>query len=166
MKIHSMLLLLILVVVAGFAALNWSAFMTPTTLNLGVADIQAPLGLIMLGMLSFVTALFLLYVVYLQTSMLLEARRTARELHANRELADKAEASRFTELRDFLALELAKLASLNAESKAAVLTQLDTLEQGLRLTLEQSENSISAQIGEIEDRLETGSRGLMLPPRS
>lgn len=164
MRIRTLLLLLILVAIGAFAALNWGAFMTPTTLDLGIVDVHAPLGLVMLAMLGFVIVLFLAYLVYLQSSMLLEARRNARELQANRGLADKAEASRFTELRGFLDLELKKLANLDAESKSALLNRIDTLDQGLRLTIEQTGNSLSAQIGELEDRLETGARSLRLPP--
>lgn len=165
MKIRTLLLLLVLVAIAAFAALNWGAFMATTTLSLGVADVQAPLGLVMLGMIVFVSAVFLVFLVYLQASILLEARRHARELQANRGLADKAEASRFTELRGFLDGELKRLANLNAESKTAVLTRLDALDQGLRLAMEQSENTLSACLGELEDRLESaGVRPDTLPP--
>ncbi len=165
MKIRTLFLLLGLVAIAAFAALNWSAFLTPTTLSLGVANVQAPLGLVMLGVLVFVTALFLVFLVYLQTSILLEARRHARELQTHRGLADQAEASRFTELRGFLDVELKKLASLDAASKAGVLARLDRLEHDLRLAVEQSGNSLSAYIGELEDRLESGGvRPGPLPP--
>ena len=49
MKIRTLLLLLILATVAVFTLLNWTAFMAPTALTLGVMDVQAPLGLVMLG---------------------------------------------------------------------------------------------------------------------
>jgi hypothetical protein len=165
MKIRSLLLLLVLVAIAAFAALNWNAFMASTTLSLGVTDIQAPLGLFMLGVVAFLCAVFLVFVVYLQGSILLEARRHARELQAHRGLADQAEASRFTELRGFLDVELKRLASLDAESRAAVLTRLDVIDQGLRLALQQSENTLSASLGELEDRLESSAfRPGTLPP--
>ncbi|WP_114973868.1 LapA family protein [Rhodoferax ferrireducens] len=165
MKIRTLLLLLVLVAIAAFAALNWGAFMATTTLSLGVAEIQAPLGLVMLGMIIFMSAVFLVFLVYLQASMLLETRRYARELQANRGLADKAEASRFTELHGFLDGELKRLATLDAESRAVVLTRLDALDQGLRLAMEQSENTLSACLGELEDRLENaGFRPGTQPP--
>ena len=156
MKVRTLFLLLTLVAIAAFTALNWSAFMTPTTLSLGIADVQAPLGLVMLGLLAFLAALFLVFVVYLQTSVLLEARRHARELQANRELADQAEASRFTELRGFFEAELKRQAGLDAESRAVVLARLDQLDRDLRSTVEQSGNTLAAYIGELEDRLEKG----------
>ena len=156
MKVRTLFLLLTVAAIAVFTALNWSAFMAPATLSLGVANVQAPLGLVMLGLVAFLAALFLVFVVYLQTSVLLEARRHARELQANRELADQAEASRFTELRGFLEAELKREAGLNAESRVVVLARLDQLDRDLRSAVEQSGNTLAAYIGELEDRLERG----------
>jgi hypothetical protein len=160
MKIRTLLLLIVLLAIAAFAALNWSAFMTPTHLSLGVGVIQAPLGLVMLGALAFLTALFLVFVVYLQSSVLLDTRRHARELKANRELADKAESSRFTELRGFLEGELNRAAALDTESTAAVLARLDQLDRDLRSAIQDTENSFAAYFGELEDRLERGDHNL------
>jgi len=154
MKIRTLFLLMALGAIAAFATLNWSAFMAPTTLSLGVATVQAPLGLVLLGMLAFLVAVFLVFVVYLQTSVLLDTRRNARELQACQELADHAEASRFTELRGFLEVELKKLADREGESKASMLARLGQLERDLHSRVEQSENVISAYIGELDDRLE------------
>jgi hypothetical protein len=164
MKVRTLLFLIALVAVVAFAALNWSAFVTPTTLSLGLVDIQAPIGLVMLGLLVFLTALFLAFVVYLQTSVLVEARRHARELISQRMLADQAEASRFTELRGFLETELKRLADLEADGRAAILARLDRLDRDLRSELEQSGNTLAAYIGELEDRLERGTHGEMHRP--
>ena len=154
MKIRTLFLLIVLGAITAFAALNWSAFMAPTTLSLGVASIQAPLGLVLLGMLVFLVAVFLVFVLYLQTSVLIDTRRNARELQACQELADQAEASRFTELRGYLEVELKKQADREAESRAAVLARLDQLDRDLHARVEQSENALSAYIGELDDRLE------------
>jgi uncharacterized integral membrane protein len=116
MPLRTVVLLIVCTVVALFAALNWSAFLAPTTISLGVAQVQAPLGLIMLVLMAVLAALFLAYVVYLQSTVLLEARRHAKELQAQRELADQAEVSRFTELRAYLDTRLSELEnSLSAE---------------------------------------------------
>ena len=157
MKIRTLLMLVVLVLVAGFVALNWSAFMAPTILSVGLAHVEAPLGLVMLGLMLALTAMFLAFVVYLQTSVLFDARHHARELRTNRELADKAEASRFTELRAALDLGLTHQAELDAASRAALLTRMDQLDRGLRAALEQTEASLSAYVGELEDRYEKGA---------
>ncbi|MBP8981284.1 MAG: hypothetical protein KBG09_08595 [Syntrophobacterales bacterium] len=57
MKIRTLFLMLILIAITAFVMLNWNAFMTPTILSLGVAVVQAPLGLVMLGLLVFNTAM-------------------------------------------------------------------------------------------------------------
>jgi uncharacterized integral membrane protein len=155
MKVRALVLLGVLGLFLIFMVLNWTTILAPTTLNLGVADVNAPLGLVMLGMIAVLTALFLVFIVYLQTSVLFEARRHAKELQTNRELADKAEASRFTELRQFMDAEIQKQAALQAESKAALLTKLDVLNADINRTIEISGNSLSAYIGELEDRLES-----------
>ena len=154
MKFHTIFLLLVLAAIAAFAALNWSVFIAPTNLSLGFTAVQIPFGLVMLGLLAFLTAIFLMFVVYIQASALLETRRHSRELRANRELADQAESSRFTELHAFLEAELTKQANLNAESKSNVLARIDQLEHDLRSFMEHSENTLAAYIGELEDRLE------------
>ena len=166
MKVRTLFLLIVLVAISAFAALNWSAFMVPTTLSLGVGVVQAPLGLVMLGLLAFLTALFLVFVVYVQASVLVDARRHARELQANRELANQAEASRFTELRGYLEVELKKLAGLDAESRAAVQARLDRLDHDLRSAVEESGNTLAAYFGELEDRLQRGAHGETSNPPS
>ena len=155
MKVRALVLLGVLGLFLIFMVLNWTTILAPTTLNLGVADINAPLGLVMLGMIAVLTALFLIFIVYLQTSVLFEARRHAKELQTNRELADKAEASRFTELRQFMDAEIQKQTALQAESKSALLTKLDGLNADIHRAIDVSGNSLSAYIGELEDRLET-----------
>lgn len=160
MPIRTLLLFAVVAAIAIFAALNWDVFTTPSTLSVGVADVQAPLGLVMLALTAILTVFFLIFIVYLQTSVLIEARRHARELQANRELAEQAEASRFTDLRTFLEAELQRLADREASSATAVQARLDGLERDLRTSVEQSGNTLAAYIAELEDRLET-----RLPPR-
>lgn len=154
MKIRTFLLLLTLAVVVLFAALNWGVFTAPTALSLGVAEVQAPFGLVMLGLMAFIAVLFLVFIVYLQSGVLLEARRNARELHEHRALADKAEASRFTELREYLSAELQALAQQNAELRTAMLARTEQLDRELQAALEQSGNTLAAYVGELGDRLD------------
>lgn len=160
MRARTVLLVFVLGAIAVFAALNWSAFMAPTSLSLGFATVQGPLGLIMLGLTALVTVLFLAFVVYLQTSVLIDARRHARELKAQRELADEAETSRFTELRGLVKEALQKLEGRCEESKTSVLARLDRLERALQSAVEQAGNTLAAYIGELEDKIEgeTGGR--------
>ena len=159
MYLRTLLILIVLGAVAIFAAINWKAFMAPTTLSVVFATVEAPLGLILLAVVGLLTLLFLLYVVYLQSSVLMENRRNARELQAQRELAEQAEASRISQLRSFLESELRRLGEKTEESKVVVLAKLEALERELRSVVEQSGNTLAAYIGEIEDRLERAPGG-------
>ena len=141
--IRAIVFFLVLVFVGLFALINWTVFSALTPLSLGFTTVQAPLGLIMLGLVVFLCVLFTVWVISLQANSLMDARRQTKELQAQRDLADKAEASRFTELRSEL------------------LARLDRLQRESALTLEQSGNSVAAHIGQLEDRLE---RARLLAP--
>jgi energy-coupling factor transporter transmembrane protein EcfT len=154
MRARTLVLLVVLTAIGVFAAVNWKAIVAPTTLSLVVADVQAPLGLIMLSITVLLTVLFLLFLVYLQTSALLDTRRHTRELQTQRELADKAEASRFTELQAFLEAELRKLAEQWGGSQATMAAKLDKVHEDLGALITQTENSLSAYIGELDDRVQ------------
>jgi uncharacterized integral membrane protein len=163
--LRTLLIVLVLGVVVVFALLNWSVFTAPTTLSIGFTTFEAPLGLILLGAIGALTLLFLIYLVYLQATALMESRQYSRELKNQRELADRAEESRFTELRSSLETELGRIANQMADSNIAMNTRLDGLAHDLRSAIEQSTNSLSAYIGEIEDRLERTGGSLKENPR-
>jgi uncharacterized integral membrane protein len=96
MKPTSTLLLLpILAVAIAFSIANRHVITAPTEISLVFTWIQLPLGLILLGLVLLVTVFFLFFLAYLQTSVLIETRRHGRELEAQRQLAEQAEASRF-----------------------------------------------------------------------
>jgi uncharacterized integral membrane protein len=148
-----LLVLLIVVLLGGFAALNWSAFAARLPLNLLVARVEAPLGLIMLGALAALTLVYLVSVVSMETRALLEGRRQARELQAERKRADEAEASRFSELRKYLEAELGALRTLTGDSVRQAIARVDRAEETLKGEVERAGNTLAAYIGELEDRL-------------
>ena len=129
--VRALVFVVVLAVVALFALANWGAFTALAPLSLGVTTVQAPLGLIMLGLVVFVCVLFTAWMITMQAAALLEARRQTKALHAQRDLADRAEASRFTELRADLMARLDEMANVNA----AYFGQLeDRLERAQRLS--------------------------------
>lgn len=132
MKIRSLLLVLFLVLVFAFVALNLEQILQPTSLNLGLATIQAPLGLAMLSLLALALLVFAVALAYLQTTHLMELRRAMKDVAEQRGLADQAEASRFTALQQSMRTEF----------------------QELKLVVEQTGNGLAASLGELEDRLE------------
>jgi Na+-transporting methylmalonyl-CoA/oxaloacetate decarboxylase gamma subunit len=159
MYLRTVLIIFVLTLLAFFVAMNWSAFMAQTTLSVGFTTVEAPLGLILIGITGILTLLFLIYVVYWQSSALIESRRHARELQSQRELAERAEVSRFEQLRSAVEAQLRDLENQNKESSTAVLARLDELERQMRSTVEQSGNTLAAYLDQIEDRLERTGDG-------
>ncbi len=156
MDLRTLSIVLVIGALALFTAVNWSAFTTPTTLSLIFASVEAPLGLVLLGMFVLLSALFLIYVVYLQSSVLFDTRRHARELNSQRELAEHAEISRIHDLRSYLESQLQTLGKQAQQLNAELSARLDRLEGELRQSIEQCQNSLAASMAEIDDRLERG----------
>jgi hypothetical protein len=82
----------------------------------------------------------------------MEVRRITREAAEQRHLADKAEASRFTELREFLRAELLAVAVRDAELSDKLIQKVDQAQSALGETIEHTGNGLGASLGELEDR--------------
>jgi len=158
MRARTALLLVILVALGVFAALNWSAITAPTSLYFVFARVEAPLGVILLGVIVGTTVLYALFLTWIETSALLEARRSARELQSQRQLAESAEASRYAEFRTYLQGELAALRTLPEAASREVIARVDRAEDQLRGEIERAGNTLAAYFGELEDRLNRGER--------
>ncbi len=154
MNVRTLSLTLTLAALTGFALLNWGAFTAPTALTLGFAEFQAPLGMIMLVVTGLISALFLAYIVFQQAGVILDARRFAKDLNVSRELADKAEASRFTEMRSFLEGELRRLESQSAAGTREVNARLEQMQAQLEEKFAESTRVLSAYVGEVDDKLD------------
>ena len=159
MPLRTLVIVVVALLLGSFVAVNWTAFMAPTTLSLILGTVQAPLGLVMLAITGFVAALFVGYALWLQGSVLLETRRMTRELASQRQLADQAEASRFTELRSLLEARFDALASSMADDRTGHSTAIARLGDELRLAIDEAANGHAAQLGELQDRLTRNSPG-------
>lgn len=132
MKYQSFFVFLLLAAIAAFAAMNWTAFNTQMDLSIGFAEISMPLGLVMLGFVVALSVLFLYYVLILQGQTLLMSRRQTKELQAKRALADEAEASRFTELRQYLELEFKQHITQNIDLNTKMMDKMEAVEAMLK----------------------------------
>jgi uncharacterized integral membrane protein len=160
MSLRVFLIGAVLGLLALFSAMNWPAFAAPSSLTLGFAQVDAPLGLILLLVMVVVSGLFVVYIVYQQAAMIVETRRHARTLKEQRDLAEKAEASRFTELKTFLEGETRRIEAQVSAANRELAARFEQLEQGLQASFAQADRVTSAQLGEIEDKLD---RVLIVP---
>ncbi len=154
MRIKTIVLIVAILAIAAFAALNVDEFTRTSVLNLGFTTTEMPLGLVMLLLLVIAMVIFLASAIYMQSSHLIEARKHTRELDAQRELADKAEASRFTELRAFLEAQTNASLSRETANSAAMAERLNSTQAALLARIELSDSATAAYIGELEDRVE------------
>ena len=154
LRAFSLLLILAYAMLAAFATLNWVAIAAPSNLSLGFVDVSAPLGLVMLVFTAAISGLFVLYIVLLQAGVILEARRLTKEVKAQRELADTAEASRFTALRTLLEAELRRIEAQGTASHREFGARIEQSERGMQDKLAEATTTLSAYLGEIEDKLD------------
>lgn len=160
MRARTILLIIAIALIAAFAALNVDEFTRTSVLSLGFTTIQVPLGLVMLVLLGLAVLTFVATTLYMQSANLLETRRYARELATQRELADRAEASRFTELRNFLDAQASTALNREAANATVMAERLAQTQAVILHRLEQSDNATAAYVGQLEDRLERERRGV------
>ena len=151
MRARLVLLVLAILLVAGFAAQNWAEFNRPSPLNLGVTTVEAPLGLILLIVLGVALLVFIAAAASLRTRSLIESRQQSRALHAQRELADKAEASRFTYLREMLDTHLRENRGVSPDLEKTLAQH----QRELRNQLEQMYHLLTSRLAELERRLDS-----------
>ena len=132
MKTLSFILIVLFFLIGGFSALNWDTLNIPTELSIGFATINMPLGIVLLGCIIVITALFLLFIMSMQASTLLLTRRHNTAMQEQQKLADEAELSRFTDLRQFLELEFTQHVTQNVELNNQVINKIEALETQLK----------------------------------
>ena len=143
MRFRTVLLIVVILTTAAFIFINRRVFSSPADLNFLFGTIEMPIGVVMLGLIAVVILAVAVYVGIWQGTILLDYRRQSKELQTQRTLADDAEASRFTELSTLLRDEMSKLEQ-----------RLETALEALRHEVRDTENSISATLGEMDDRIQ------------
>jgi len=149
----TIVLFFVFAVLVLFSATNWTSFMAPTNLRLLVTSLNAPLGLILLGFIAVISLLFMAYIIYIQASQMIEIKRINKEMKSLRDLAEQTESSRIKELHESLKMEFTRMEGRASDSQVSLQKQMDQLEENLRTLIEQTANSLSAYIGEMEDHL-------------
>jgi biopolymer transport protein ExbB/TolQ len=154
MRARLLFLVIAILAVAGFAALNWSEVMRTTPLNFGIFVMDAAMGAILLTLLAIGLMAWLLSSTVLRSRMLITENRYTRDLQHQRDLADKAEASRFTELRQYLDSHFRE----NRQRDAVVTTEFEKTmlqsQRDLRAQMEQMSRALDTRLGQLESRFD------------
>ena len=150
MNFIGVIILLALFLLAVFTLANWAVLSASSTLSFIVFDVEGPLGVILLGAMLVLVALFVVYALTLKTSMLMESRRHNQELEAQRKLAETAEASRLSELRAQIEREFAQL----RDAIGGVDGRMDSREQAMKQSLNEAANGLAALVAEMDDKID------------
>ena len=150
MNLRTLTVLVVLLLVALFAALNWPLITTPADINLVFTRISAPIGLILLAIIALLSILYFVFLAMIETSALLEVRRYAREVQQARKLADKAEASRFADLKKYLETELTSL----KKSQDGLREHVGNTVEEARAALSLEHDTLKSQHGELGQRID------------
>ncbi|MBL0418801.1 hypothetical protein JI739_00440 [Ramlibacter sp. AW1] len=153
MRLRTVLVILAALLVVVFALLNWQEVTRPTSLNLGFAQVQAPMGLILLSLLGLATLVFMTLVASVHTRSLVESRQHAKALEAQRELADRAEASRLAELRQQIDTYLNEGRQRETRAAAELEQAFARIQRDLRQQVDQSHRALATRLGEMEGRV-------------
>ena len=155
MRARLIFIVVALALLAGFAGLNWSEFNRTTPLTFGVFVTEAALGMVLLGALGITLLAWLISSAMHESRYMLESHRHAKALQAQRDLADKAEASRFTELRQHIDSHLRD----NRQREAIAATEFEKAmvqsQRELRSQLEQMSRALDSRLGQFESRIES-----------
>lgn len=127
----------------ALAVVNRDTLAAQLMVSFGFTRVSVSLGSLLLLFTLLLGGAFAALLVSVQFRHLNLHRRHSAELRSHRELADNAEISRFTELRQYLQQELAELKESQRQS-----------EQRLREDMQATQNSLAASMGEIDERLE------------
>ena len=150
MRTRMTFLLVALLITAVFVALNWPEFVRPTPVSLGVTIVDAPLPLILLGGLLLALVGALGHATWTDASHERALSLHLRELQAQRNLADKAEASRFTELRHYLDQQAAELRQREAVTAEALQATLIKGQRDMQASAELMATQLAAQLGTLQ----------------
>lgn len=155
MRTRTIVLVVAILLVAGFAALNWAEIVRPTPLLFGPVVAEAPLGLILLGLLALTLVLFIVSSAAIRTQSLMDYRQHHKTLEAQRDLADRAEASRFTDLRQHLDTHLRELKDRAPMTAIDFDQAMAQHRHDLQAQMEQVNRMMAARLNELEHRLDT-----------
>ena len=158
MRARLVFILAAIVLVAGFAALNWSEFNRTAPLSFGVFVTEASVGLVMLAVLGLTLFAFLVSSAVHESRHMIISSRHAKALQAQRDLAEKAEASRFNDLREQLDRHVSATRDHRQhQALAATETEKAMLQhqRELKNQLEQMSRVIAGRLSELEGRMDT-----------
>jgi len=136
--------LLVVAVVATFGVANWQVLMASTDINLLFAQVTAPLGFIMLGAIVTLGLLFLIFLVWLETKVLVDLGRT------NRSASSASSGAPIADLRADLERQLSALRAETNDSMRNVLGRFEHVERVIKDEVGRASHSLGTRVDKID----------------
>lgn len=156
-KLRTLGMMLILVLLAVFLIINWSALSQETTVNLVYTEITAPLGIIVVVAFAAIIALLMIYTIWQQASVVMEIRQAHKEARIARQAAEDADKSRITELGKDMRVRMDQLEALmvakTEELNKFMKERGDQQDRELALLRDQLKEEQTAQRNAVSERL-------------
>ena len=135
MKFRTVGMLLVLIVLAVFLIVNWGALSQVTTVNLVYTEIQAPLGILVVGGFGIVVLLLAVYTVWQPAEIRTEL------------------AARLDKLETLLTDRTDELLQMTRDRNAAFEKRLDALAEAQERRQTEAQTKLSDTLGELEKRV-------------
>ena len=158
-----LILIVILSLLAfGFAALNWSEVVHTAPLSFGVLITDASVGLVLLTLLAVTLICFLIASATQETRHMIDYGKHQRTLQAQRDLAEKAESSRFTELQKQMEAHLRDSRQREAITSTEFEKSMLASHRELRSQIEAMNQMLATRLRDMESRIDRvhGSQGV------
>jgi hypothetical protein len=158
MRARTVLFVLAAAVLVVLALLNGPELARPSPINLVWRTVNLPLGLVLLGLLALVWVASLASGVALRARHRRELQSQEEALKSQRDLADRAEASRFLDLRQTLDTHLREARQRETALPDQLEQALGKHQRELRNQMEGLHRALATRMGEMEARLDSQLR--------
>ena len=165
MRSRGIVITLIVVVLALFAALNWAALTATQPLSLVFFTVQAPLGLVLILLAALLCFVFLLFSLFRRAAQLRQVSGLERALEGERKLNQQKRAAELEALEARLG---ERFGGLEASFKNTLSEHYGRLEAGERAQAERLEGhvlNIRRELATDLEQIETSIRRSLPPAR-
>lgn len=164
MRARGILLTVLVLLLAAFAAANWATLAAPLPVNLLITRLEVPVGLVLLGVTIGLALVFFAGALFDRAAQLREIRGLEKQLEKARTQLDARRLAEIGEVKDAVQAWGTSLEKRIDERVGAAestlrdaLTASDEREQARLLALEERvvtvRNELAADVGEAEDTL-------------
>lgn len=148
MKARGILLTVLLILFALFAAINWATLTTPLPVDLLILRVEIPVGLVLLAVTAALALIFFTGALFDRAGQLQEIRQLERQLDKTRQKADQKQAGEVAQLKD-------AVQAWGSSLERRIDDRVGAAEDRIKEAIEASEGRGQERAKALEDRVVT-----------